>query len=97
MTFDLNPKRIMQKILTLQRMRGPCGPQKCFHLVKKINKADDKSELFHVNMGSCVPIIAAGSSVEVLWGPHGPCIILSGLIPAGIVCYNHMHDIAFII
>ncbi len=31
-------------------------------------------------MGSWVPIIAVGSSVEVLQGPRGPRIILLGLI-----------------
>ncbi len=30
-------------------------------------------------IGSWVPIIATGSSVEVLRGPHGPRIILLGL------------------
>ncbi len=31
--YEIDPKRIMQKILTPKRMQGPRGPQKSFHLV----------------------------------------------------------------
>ena len=31
--YLFNPKRIMQKILTLKRMRGPRRLQKCIHLM----------------------------------------------------------------
>ncbi len=42
--FALNPKRNMQKILTLKYMRGPHGPQKHNGMTWKICKAGNKVE-----------------------------------------------------
>ena len=51
--YVFNPKRIMQKILTLKYMRGPRGPQKHNGITQKISKACNKFRLPDYDNKNC--------------------------------------------